>query len=160
MCILAHIFIFYFYFSMSSSSSSSSSHSSVAPISLQTTQTRQPSLVRLVDIEDANVCSECHLSKTVAEVQWCCPKTVRNLEPGKEYLWCRCGKSTNEPFCDGVSCPDGVKPLAFRVNVQQSFWSICMCKYSQNPPLCDGTHAGMPATPTVSPCACDRSTQW
>jgi CDGSH-type Zn-finger protein len=23
------------------------------------------------------------------------------LEEGKNYVWCRCGRSNNQPFCDG-----------------------------------------------------------
>ncbi|KAI9142703.1 iron-binding zinc finger CDGSH type-domain-containing protein [Paraphysoderma sedebokerense] len=24
-----------------------------------------------------------------------------DLEPGKDYWWCSCGRSRNQPFCDG-----------------------------------------------------------
>jgi CDGSH-type Zn-finger protein len=26
---------------------------------------------------------------------------VVNLEEGKRYFWCRCGRSAKQPFCDG-----------------------------------------------------------
>jgi len=25
-----------------------------------------------------------------------------NLEAGKEYFWCRCGRSKTQPFCDAL----------------------------------------------------------
>ena len=28
------------------------------------------------------------------------PKAI-NLKKGEDYFWCSCGKSANQPFCDG-----------------------------------------------------------
>ena len=105
-------------------------------------------------------CSDCKLATNVAHVPMCCPKTIRDLKVGQTYRWCSCGKTTDGVWCDGTSCLPGFVPVEFTVNVEQSIWSICNCKYTKQPPLCDGTHGSMPATPTVSPCACKRELQW
>ena len=35
------------------------------------------------------------------------------LEEGKRYVWCRCGRSKNQPFCDGAHAGTGIEPLMF-----------------------------------------------
>ena len=65
------------------------------------------------------------------------PRLV-NLEPGK-YFWCACGKSSNQPFCDGTHKGSGLLSIAFEVQEQTKAW-LCMCKQSKNKPYCDGTH--------------------
>lgn len=63
------------------------------------------------------------------------------LESGKTYYWCSCGKSKNQPFCDGSHTGSEFEPLAFKAE-QQSSW-LCLCKHSNNPPFCDGSHANL-----------------
>jgi len=65
------------------------------------------------------------------------PKMV-TLEPGT-YHWCACGKSNNQPFCDGSHKGSSFVPLAFQVEEKKDFW-LCQCKQSKNKPYCDGTH--------------------
>jgi CDGSH iron-sulfur domain-containing protein 3 len=60
------------------------------------------------------------------------------LEKG-EYFWCACGRSANQPFCDGSHRGTGIIPVSFRIDEQKSVW-LCQCKYSANKPYCDGTH--------------------
>ena len=32
------------------------------------------------------------------------------LEAGKRYAWCRCGRSQKQPFCDGSHAGTGIEP--------------------------------------------------
>lgn len=62
------------------------------------------------------------------------------LEAGKSYSWCRCGKSKTQPFCDDLSHEGtGLEPKVFTVSTTRRVW-LCMCKQSKNFPYCDGTH--------------------
>ncbi len=61
------------------------------------------------------------------------------LETGKKYLWCACGKSKNQPFCDGSHVGTGFVPKSFEV-VEKKTYYLCQCKQTDNPPFCDGTH--------------------
>ena len=62
------------------------------------------------------------------------------LEIEKEYLWCSCGRSKNEPFCDGGSHKGtGFKPLKYQVISPKTVF-LCQCKQTKNPPICDGSH--------------------
>ena len=68
------------------------------------------------------------------------PKLV-NLEPGT-YFWCACGKSSNQPFCDGSHKGSEFTPKALEIKEKQEVW-LCQCKHSKNKPYCDGTHRGL-----------------
>ena len=63
------------------------------------------------------------------------------LEAGKTYSWCQCGKSTMQPFCDGVSHKGtGLDPKTFKVSALRKAW-LCMCKQTKSFPYCDGSHS-------------------
>lgn len=34
------------------------------------------------------------------------------VEAGKAYYWCSCGRSARQPFCDGSHKDTGLEPLA------------------------------------------------
>ena len=60
------------------------------------------------------------------------------LEPGT-YLWCSCGLSQTQPFCDAHHKGTEFRPLRFQVTERQEVW-LCQCKHTHTPPFCDGTH--------------------
>ncbi|TKB50341.1 glutamate synthase [Ferrimonas sediminicola] len=72
------------------------------------------------------------------------PKKV-SLEKGKQYLFCACGRSANQPFCDGSHRGTGLTPTAFTPELDQDAF-LCQCKQSGNKPYCDGSHTRLDAT--------------
>ena len=64
------------------------------------------------------------------------------LEKGKTYLWCQCGKSKNQPFCDGMHHGSKHKPLAFEATRTGNV-KLCNCKATKAGPFCDNTHLEM-----------------
>jgi CDGSH-type Zn-finger protein len=61
------------------------------------------------------------------------------LEQGKTYYWCACGRSKDQPFCDGSHKDTGIEPVAYTAEKTGTVY-LCGCKKSANQPLCDGTH--------------------
>jgi CDGSH iron-sulfur domain-containing protein 3 len=62
------------------------------------------------------------------------------LEAGRSYLWCSCGRSATQPFCDGSHVGSGMAPIHFQADETKTEY-LCGCKHSANKPFCDGTHA-------------------
>jgi CDGSH-type Zn-finger protein len=62
------------------------------------------------------------------------------VEAGKTYFWCACGKSAKQPFCDGSHKGSGFAPIAYKAETSGEVW-FCGCKHSGDKPFCDGTHA-------------------
>lgn len=60
------------------------------------------------------------------------------LEPGT-YYWCSCGKSKNQPFCDGSHQGTKFAPLLFSIDEKKDVY-LCQCKHAANKPFCDGSH--------------------
>ncbi len=58
---------------------------------------------------------------------------------GKTYLWCACGRSRNQPFCDGSHKDTGFQPLRWKAE-QTEEKLFCACKRTGSSPFCDGTH--------------------
>ena len=63
---------------------------------------------------------------------------VLTLEPGT-YHWCACGRSVNQPFCDGSHAGTGITPVSFEVEEEKRV-ALCQCKRTAKRPMCDGTH--------------------
>ena len=60
------------------------------------------------------------------------------LEPGN-YWWCACGKSQNQPFCDGSHKDTEFTPLKIEITETTKVY-LCGCKHSNDMPFCDGSH--------------------
>jgi len=63
-----------------------------------------------------------------------------NLEKGKTYYFCTCGKSAGQPFCDGSHKGTSFAPKAF-TSEKDGAAHLCMCKHTAKAPFCDGSHA-------------------
>ena len=59
------------------------------------------------------------------------------VEEGKIYHYCGCGKSENQPFCDRVNCSQSV---SYQAILTETVY-FCACKETRDPPFCDGSHA-------------------
>lgn len=65
---------------------------------------------------------------------------MQDLEAGKTYAWCRCGLSSNQPWCNGAHKGSGFAPEVIRPEENRKA-AMCLCKQTNNPPFCDGSHA-------------------
>ena len=64
---------------------------------------------------------------------------IVTLDPGT-YYWCLCGRSRDQPFCDGCHEGTGIEPVEFTLK-EKTDVALCQCKHTKNPPFCDGTHS-------------------
>ncbi|WP_018877481.1 glutamate synthase-related protein [Thioalkalivibrio sp. ALE28] len=81
------------------------------------------------------------------------------LKKGEEYAFCRCGRSQDQPFCDGSHQGTGIEPLVFTAEEDGEAY-LCQCKQSGNLPYCDGTHAQFEADAVGGPAsAADADTE-
>jgi CDGSH-type Zn-finger protein len=62
-----------------------------------------------------------------------------DLVEGRERWWCACGRSSDQPFCDGSHQGTGIEPLGFKAQNSGEAW-LCRCKQTKTPPYCDGSH--------------------
>jgi CDGSH-type Zn-finger protein len=65
-----------------------------------------------------------------------------DVEADKTYFWCACGRSSNQPFCDGSHKDTDIVPTKFVAEADGRAF-FCGCKQSGKAPLCDGTHNGI-----------------
>src|SRR5690554_6249970 len=66
------------------------------------------------------------------------PKKV-TLEQGKEYAFCRCGRSSDQPFCHGPPRAHSF-PTRRSSDLKDGEAYLCQCKQTGDAPYCDGTH--------------------
>ncbi|MGI9318723.1 MAG: CDGSH iron-sulfur domain-containing protein [bacterium] len=62
-----------------------------------------------------------------------------DVEEGKSYFWCACGKSSKQPFCDGSHKGSSFSPVKFNADSNKKVY-FCGCKTTGTQPLCDGSH--------------------
>lgn len=61
------------------------------------------------------------------------------VEAGKNYFWCSCGKSNKQPFCDGSHKGSEFTPVKYAAENSKKVF-FCGCKSTGNQPICDGSH--------------------
>lgn len=61
------------------------------------------------------------------------------VEEGKMYWWCTCGRSENQPFCDGSHKETDFVPQGWEAPKTGKVF-LCTCKRTAKGPLCDGAH--------------------
>jgi len=63
-----------------------------------------------------------------------------DVEEGKTYFWCTCGRSSKQPFCDGSHKETSLTPMKYTATKTGKVF-FCGCKATSNSPLCDGSHS-------------------
>ncbi len=61
------------------------------------------------------------------------------VEAGRNYLWCACGRSKKQPICDGSHSGTGITPIIYEAEATKTVL-FCGCKASRKKPICDGSH--------------------
>ena len=67
---------------------------------------------------------------------------IEQVEEGKTYAWCTCGKSENQPWCNGAHQETELTPKVFKAEETKTA-ALCICKQTKNPPYCDGSHMSL-----------------
>lgn len=78
------------------------------------------------------------MSESQAVVAQKAPYAV-DVEAGKSYWFCSCGKSASQPFCDGKHQGSAFAPKEFKAEQSETVY-LCGCKHSSNGMTCDGSH--------------------
>ncbi len=65
-----------------------------------------------------------------------------DVQAGKDYWWCTCGKSAKQPFCDGSHKGSEFSPMKYTAAADGKAW-FCGCKRTGKGPLCDGSHKAL-----------------
>ncbi len=67
------------------------------------------------------------------------------LEKGT-YLYCQCGYSSTQPWCNGSHHGSKFKPMVVEIEKERKA-SICTCKLTKSPPYCDDSHLSLTEQP-------------
>jgi len=78
------------------------------------------------------------MSKEIAQIARKSPYAV-DVEAGKSYWWCSCGKSAKQPFCDGSHQGTSFTPTEYKAEESKTTY-FCGCKQGNNGVMCDGSH--------------------
>jgi CDGSH iron-sulfur domain-containing protein 3 len=71
------------------------------------------------------------------------------LAAGEMAVWCACGLSQRQPYCDGSHKGTTHKPLRYTAP-QTLTVAFCGCKQTKAPPFCDGQHLAFRAAQQAS----------
>ena len=74
-----------------------------------------------------------------AEIAGNAPISIE-VEAGKDYWWCSCGKSSSQPFCHGLHSGTEFSPMQYTATESTTVW-FCACKQTASAPMCDGSHS-------------------
>ena len=69
-------------------------------------------------------------------------KPIIGQSEAKDYWWCSCGKSNNQPFCDGSHKGTEYSPKKISMEAGKKV-AWCTCKATSKPPFCDGSHSDL-----------------
>lgn len=61
------------------------------------------------------------------------------VEAGKSYWWCSCGKSAAQPLCDSSHQGSSFAPVEYQAEKSETVY-FCGCKHSASGARCDGSH--------------------
>jgi CDGSH-type Zn-finger protein len=56
----------------------------------------------------------------------------------KNYYYCTCGQSSQQPFCDSSHKGSAFKPIKFSLDEKSERLHLCGCKLTSQAPFCDG----------------------
>ena len=65
-----------------------------------------------------------------------------DVDEGRSYKWCACGRSAKQPFCDGSHAGTGIEPVAYMAESTGRV-RFCGCKATKSKPICDGSHSSL-----------------
>lgn len=74
------------------------------------------------------------------------PCLVTLARKSKTVWWCSCGRSRNQPFCDGSHAGSGFEPVPYVAQADGEEVLLCACKRTRRPPFCDGSHNALAET--------------
>ena len=107
--------------------------------------------VILKEIPEAKIHWEYQQPSASARVYDLKPIKIKCKE-GRTYMWCACGLSRNQPFCDGThrftQLGATLKPLPWTCKQTGYYW-FCNCKRSAKRVFCDGTHVELKSDPNL-----------
>lgn len=61
------------------------------------------------------------------------------VEAGRSYWWCACGRSQRQPLCDGSHQGTAFTPTEYKAEKSATVY-FCGCKHTAHAPMCDGSH--------------------